>query len=135
MRTIDLASIKGMHVTKLSYRGNNIFTIYLNHFENETSDSDVGCNLIGCQYLDFNIPFGNKLLVEDTDIGILGLKHREILHKAGHSIDGFHSLWLKLQGVLPPKIRASGLVGKNRKLATDYEKSCSGLRWWIRWRV
>jgi hypothetical protein len=98
MRTIDLASIKGMHVTKLSYRGNNIFTIYLNHFENETSDSDVGCNLIGCQYLDFNIPFGNKLLVEDTDIGILGLKHREILHKAGHSIDGFHSLWLKLQG-------------------------------------
>jgi hypothetical protein len=107
MRTIDLASIKGMHVTKLSYRGNNIFTIYLNHFENETSDSDVGCNLIGCQYLDFNIPFGNKLLVEDTDIGILGLKHREILHKAG---------------VLPPKIRASGLVGKNRKLATDYEK-------------
>jgi hypothetical protein len=98
MRTIDLASIKGMHVTKLSYRGNNIFTIYLNHIENETSDSDVGCNLIGCQYLDFNIPFGNKLLVEDTDIGVLGLKHREILHKAGHSIDGFHSLWLKLQG-------------------------------------
>jgi hypothetical protein len=24
--------------------------------------------------------------------------------------------------MLPPKIRASGLVGKNRKLATDYEK-------------
>jgi hypothetical protein len=23
--------------------------------------------------------------------------------------------------MLPPKIRASGLVGKNRKLATDYE--------------
>jgi hypothetical protein len=28
----------------------------------------------------------------------------------------------KIRYVLPPKIRASGLVGKNRKLATDYEK-------------
>jgi RNase P/RNase MRP subunit p29 len=35
--------------------------------------------------------------------------------------------------VLPPKIRASGLLGKNHKLATDYEKSRSGLRGWIPW--
>jgi hypothetical protein len=60
METMDLTSIKGMHVTKLSYRGNNIFTIYLNRVENETVDADVGCNLIGCQYLDVDIPFGNK---------------------------------------------------------------------------
>ncbi len=84
-------NIVGKRITKIIYRGDNIFTVLL---VDSAVEIRIGLNLVECFSLEDSGVIGG--VIEAYEIGSLGMRDVFICQKRGIDHQDYHKVWIKV---------------------------------------